>query len=131
MTPSFLNHFSENTFKQFYTNIYPSKPEVGKSLMYITKNDDLNYSFVFVENNPININFVYENYLKKYSEKINKDLVFFDYENNSKLPNNLWLIYITDITEEKFTKPVELENYEISSVKALNHLELYQLKKIN
>ena len=99
--------------------------------MYITKNDDLNYSFVFVKNNPININFVYENYLKKYSEKINKDLVFFDYENNSKLPNNLWLIYITDITEEKFTKPVELEDYEISSVKVLNHLELYQLKKIN
>ena len=131
VTPSFLNHFSENTFKQFYTNIYPSKPEVGKSLMYIAKNDNLNYSFVFVKNNPININFVYENYLKKYSEKINKDLVFFDYENNSKLPNNLWLIYITDITEEKFTKPVELEDYEISSVKVLNHLELYQLKKIN
>ena len=131
MTPSFLNHFSENTFKQFYTNIYPSKPEIGKSLMYIAKNDNLNYSFVFVKNNPININFVYENYLKKYSEKINKDLVFFDYENNSKLPNNLWLIYITDITEEKFTKPVELEDYAISSVKVLNHLELYQLKKIN
>ena len=66
-----------------------------------------------------------------YNEKIDKDLVFFDYKNNSKLPNNLWLIYITDITEEKFTKPIELEDYKISSVKALNHLELYQLKKIN
>jgi len=129
VVPSFLNHFSENTFKQFYTNIYPSKPEVGKSLTYITKNDNLNYSFVFVKDNPININFVYENYLKKYSEKINKNLLFFDYENNSKLPNNLWLIYITDITEEKFSKPIELEDYKIGSVKKFNHLELYQLKK--
>ena len=70
VTPSFLNHFSENTFKQFYTNIYPSKPEIGKSLMYIAKNDNLNYSFVFVKNNPININFVYEN-----QNPINKSIV--------------------------------------------------------
>ena len=131
MTPSFLNHFSENTFKQFYTNIYPSKPEVGKSLKYIAKHDDLDYSFVYVKNNPNNINFVYENYLKRYSEKISKDLVFFDYKNSSKMPDNLWLIYITDITEEKFTKPFELEDYKISSIKTFNHLELYQLKKIN
>ena len=131
VVPSFLNHFSENTFKQFFTNIYPSKPEVGKSLKYIANNNNLNYSFVFVKNNPININFVYENYLKKYSEKINKNLVFFDYENNSKLPDNLWLIYITDITEEKFTKPIKLEDYKIGFVKKFNHLELYHLKKIN
>ena len=131
VVPSFLNHFSENTFKQFYTNIYPSKPEVGKSLKYIAKHDNLDYSFVFVKNNPNNINFVYENYLERYSEKINKDLVFFDYENSSKMPDNFWLIYITDITEEKFTKPFELEDYKISSIKTFNHLELYQLKKIN
>ena len=131
VVPSFLNHFSENTFKQFYTNIYPSKPEVGKSLNYITKHDDLDYSFVFVKNNPNNINFVYENYFERYSEKINKDLVFFNYENSSKMPDNFWLIYITDITEEKFTKPYELEDYKIGSFKTFNHLELYQLKKIN
>ena len=67
--------------------------------MYIAKNDNLNYSFVFVKNNPININFVYENYLKKYSEKINKDLVFLIMK---IIPNCriIMLIYITDITEE-------------------------------
>ncbi len=129
VTPSFFNHFSENTFKQFYTNIYPSKPEVRKSLKYIVKNDGLNYSFVLVKDNPNNINFVYENYLKKYSEKINKDLVYFDYANNMELPDNLWLIYFTDITNEKFIKPFELENYEVKSDKILNHLELYELKK--
>ena len=131
IVPSFLNHFTENTFKQFYTGIYPSKPEVGRSLEYIDKSNNLNYSFVSIENNPQRINFVYKNYLKKYTEKINKDFIYFDYANNSKLPDNLWLIYFTDITNERFTKPIELKNYDIKSDKIFNHLELYQLKKID
>ena len=131
VAPSFLNHFTENTFKQFYTSINPSKPEVRKSLEHIVKNDDLNYSFVYVKDNPININFVYENYLKKYSEKIDKNLIYFDYVNRSELPDNLWIIYFTDITKEKFTQPLELSEYRIVSNKIFNHLELYQLKKVN
>jgi len=131
VAPSFFNHFTENTFKQFYTNINPSKPQVGKSLEYIVKNDGVNYSFVFVKDNPININFVYENYLKKYSEKIDKNLIYFDYVNSSELPDNLWMIYFTDITNQKFIKPIELSDYRIESNKIFNHLELYQLKKVN
>tara|TARA_B100000282_G_scaffold94451_1_gene66544 strand:- start:2307 stop:3143 length:837 start_codon:yes stop_codon:yes gene_type:complete len=131
IVPSFFNHFTENTFKQFFTSINPSKPEVRKSLEYIVKNDNLNYSFVSVKDNPVNINFVYENYLKKYSEKINKNLIYFDYANNSELPENLWLIYFTDITNQKFAKPNELRDYKIKSNKIFNHLELYKLKKIN
>ena len=129
IVPSFFNHFSENTFKQFYTNIYASKPEVGKSLGYMVKNNQLNYSFVLVKDNPTNVNFVYRNYLKQYSKKISKDLVYFDYAKNPKLPNNLWLIYFTDVTNEKFIKPIELKDYVIKSNKMFNHLELYQLKK--
>ena len=131
VVPSFFNHFTENTFKQFYTSIYPSKPEVRKSLEHIIKNNDLNYSFVLVKDNPININFVYKNYLKNYSEKINKNLTYFDYVSSSELPDNLWIIYFTDITNQKFTKPIELSDYKIDSDKIFNHLELYQLKKVN
>ena len=131
VAPSFFNHFTENTFKQFYTSINPSKPEVRKSLEHIVKNDDFNYSFVLVKDNPININFVYENYLKKYAEKINKNLIYYDYVNNSELPNDLWVIYFTDITREKFTQPNELSDYKIKSNKIFNHLELYQLKRVN
>tara|TARA_Y100000816_G_scaffold204061_1_gene150417 strand:+ start:74 stop:1501 length:1428 start_codon:yes stop_codon:yes gene_type:complete len=131
IVPSFFNHFTENTFKQFYTNIYPSKPEVGRSLEYIAKGNHLNYSFVYVKNNPENINLVYENYLKKYASKINKNLIFFDYTNNSKLPENLWLIYLTDITDKSFNKPIELDNFKIESKKMFNHLELYQFKKVD
>ena len=130
VVPSFFNHFTENTLKQFYTSIYPSKPEVGKSLEYIVKNKNLNYSFVSVKNNPQNINFVYENYLKKYTEKISKDFIYFDYTDKSKLPDILWLIYFTDITDKKFNKPIELNNYKVKSNRIFNHLELYQLKKV-
>ncbi len=131
IVPSLLNHFSENTFKQFYTNIYPSKPEVRKSLEYIIKNKNLNYSFVLVQGNPIKINNVYENYLKKYSEKINRDLIYYDYSSKIELPDNLWLIYFTDITDKQFIKPIELSKYKILSNKIFNHLELYELKKFN
>jgi len=129
VVPSFLNHFTENTFKQFYTNIYPSKPEVGKSLEYIVKNNNFNYSFVSIEKNPHKINYVYENYLKEYSKKIDTNLMYFNYTNNSELPNNLWLIYFTDITNEKFIKPIELKDYTIIYDKIFNHLELYRLEK--
>tara|TARA_B100000989_G_scaffold293155_1_gene270112 strand:- start:124 stop:585 length:462 start_codon:yes stop_codon:yes gene_type:complete len=131
LAPSFFNHFTENTFKQFYTTINPSKPQVRESLEHIVKNDSFNYSFVSVKDNPININFVYKNYLKKYSEKINKNLIYFDYINNSELPDELWIIYFTDITTLKFNQPIELGDYKIVSNKIFNHLELYQLKKID
>ena len=97
----------------------------------MVKNNHLNYSFVSIKNNPININFVYENYLKKYSEKIDKNLIFFDYDKKSKLPDNLWLIYFTDITDKKFIKPIELKSYQVRSQKLFNHLELYKLEKID
>ena len=98
---------------------------------HIVKNNDLNYSFVSIENNPHKINFVYENYLKKYLKRIDENLTYFNYSNNPELPDNLWLIYFTDITNEKFIKPIELKDYIIKSNKMFNHLELYQLKKID
>ena len=61
---------------------------------------------------------------------MNKDFIYFNYIDNSKLPDNLWLIYFTDITDEKFSKPIELNDYKVKSNKVFNHLELYQLKKV-
>ena len=55
--------------------------------------------------------------------------MYFNYAKNSELPNNLWLIYFTDITNEKFIKPIEFKDYTIISNKIFNHLELYQLEK--
>ena len=59
------NLFDEYTFKQFYTDIYPSKPEVKKSLEVIDKSNMKAYSFYLDRQNFINYNSVRENYIKK------------------------------------------------------------------
>ena len=126
---TFFNHFTENTFKQFYTNIYPSKPEIGKTLKFINKSNSLNYSVLLDGNNELNINNIYENYLNNYTKKLKFDLNFINYLDKKTLPNDFWIIHIRDITEIEFKKPNNFLNYTIKEKKYFNRLELYQLKK--
>ena len=126
---TFFNHFTENTFKQFYTNIYPSKPEIGKTLKFINKSNSLNYSVLLNGNNKLNINDIYENYLNNYTKKLKFDLNFINYLDKKSLPNDFWIIHIRDITETEFKKPNNFLNYTIKENKYFNRLELYQLKK--
>ena len=126
---TFFNHFTENTFKQFYTNIYPSKPEIGKTLKFINKSNSLNYSVLLDGNNELNINNIYENYLNNYTKKLKFDLNFINYLDKKPLPNDFWIIHIRDITETEFKKPNNFLNYTIKEKKYFNRLELYQLKK--
>jgi uncharacterized membrane protein len=126
---TFFNHFTENTFKQFYTNIYPSKPEIGKTLKFINKSNSLNYSVLLDGNNKLNINNIYENYLNNYTKKLKFDLNFINYLDKKTLPNDFWIIHIRDITDTEFKKPNNFLNYTIKEKKYFNRLELYQLKK--
>ena len=126
---TFFNHFTENTFKQFYTNIYPSKPEIGKTLKFINKSNSLNYSVLLNGNNELNINDIYENYLNNYTKKLKFDLNFINYLDKKSLPNDFWIIHIRDITDTEFKKPNNFLNYTIKEKKYFNRLELYQLKK--
>ena len=126
---TFFNHFTENTFKQFYTNIYPSKPEIGKTLKFINKSNSLNYSVLLDGSNELNINNIYENYLNNYTKKLKFDLNFINYLDKKTLPNDFWIIHIRDITETEFKKPNNFLNYTIKEKKYFNRLELYQLKK--
>ena len=131
--PTFLNHFTENTFKQFYTKIYPSKPEIRKMFLYMDKKDILNYSFVIVDDNQSSLlklfSKPYKNYFEKYSIKISQNFKYINYKNAKKLPENFWLIYITDVTDEKFKKPKQLEKYDVDDMKSFNHIEIYKMKK--
>lgn len=126
---TFFNHFTENTFKQFYTNIYPSKPEIGKTLKFINKSNSLNYSILLNVNNELNINDIYENYLNNYTKKLKFNLNFINYLDKKTLPNDFWIIHIRDITETEFKKPNNFLNFTIKEKKYFNRLELYQLKK--
>ncbi len=126
---TFFNHFTENTFKQFYTNIYPSKPEIRKTLKFINNSNSLNYSVLLDANNKLNINSIYENYLNNYSKKLDFNLNFINYLDKKTLPNDFWIIHIRDITEAEFKKPNNFLNYTIKEKKYFNRLELYKLEK--
>ena len=126
---TFFNHFTENTFKQFYTNIYPSKPEIRKTLEVINKSNNLNYSVLLDVNNKLNINTIYENYLNNYSKKLEFNLNFINYLDKKTLPNDFWIIHIRDITVAEFKKPNNFLNYKIKEKKYFNRLELYKLEK--
>ena len=126
---TFFNHFTENTFKQFYTNIYPSKPEIGKTLKFINKSNSLNYSVLLNVNNELNINDIYENYLNNYTKKLKFNLNFINYLDKKTLPNDFWIIHIRDITVAEFKKPNNFLNYKIKEKKYFNRLELYKLEK--
>ena len=131
--PTFLNHFTENTFKQFYTKIYPSKPEIGKMFLHMDKMNIFNYSFVINnDNQPLSLFYMgapYKNYLEKYSIKISQNFKYINYNDEKTLPKDLCLIYITDVTNEKFKIPVEFKNYLIKTNLNFNHIELYCINK--
>ena len=110
IVPVLINHFLyENSFRQFYSNIYPTKPEVGKALRIINESNTKNFTIKFNEKNFININNVYENYLNEYKKYKNYDLTFFNYSEHETTPKKIWFIYIKDITSEDFKVPTILK----------------------
>ena len=80
----------------------------------------------------INHNKIYKNYLMQYSNKFNLKDKFIDYKeiDNYELPKNIWMIYIKDITIEKFNVPDELKNYSIKNNYFYNRIELYLLERM-
>ena len=127
---TFFNHFTENTFKQFYTIIYPSKPEVREALSYINNSNIKDYSFLMDDANKHNVNLVYENYFNKYSAKIDKKLRFINYKKENRINDMLWLIYLTDTVNGKpFAIPPELNKYKIDLNINFNHVQLYLINK--
>ena len=127
---TFFNHFTENTFKQFYKKIYPSKPEIGKSLKYINNLNYQYFTFLMAQDNSLNINSIYSNYLKSYAKLVDENIILIDYEKDKVEYDHVWLMYITDVTnQKKFKKPNFFDNYVIISKKNFNHVQLYLLKK--
>ena len=127
-----INLFDENTFKQFYKDIYPSKPEIKKILNDINSSDTSIYSIKLKKNNEMNYNKIRKNYLAKYSEKLNFDLLFFNYYENKNFPQKLWLIYFKDVTKEQFKIPSSFYDYSIVASNSYNRAEIYLIqKKIN
>ena len=129
---TFFNHlFFENTFKQFYTEIYPNKPEINKVLNYIGSSNSLNFTFKEDERYRINTNEIYENYYKKYSEKLKIDFNYISFKKQNNFPDNLWVIYLKDTINVDYKISKKFESFKIVDKKSFNRVELYLLSNKN
>jgi hypothetical protein len=128
--PTFFNHLLyENTGKQFYTNVYPTKPNTRDALEIINNSSTKLFTFNSYDQYSYNLNSAYENYLLKYIRFKNYDLQYFSYKNPSNKPDKIWIINFRDINKLEFKVPKKFSNYEFSEKKSLNNLDLFLLTK--
>ena len=127
---TFLNNLLyENTGRQFYTTINPTKPNIRNALEIINDSNTKLFTFNRDDRFAINTNNIYENYLVKYLDELNYDLQYFNYNDIKKKPNSLWVIYFRDTTKVKFKIPEKFSGYSIADKKFLNNLNLFLLTK--
>ncbi len=126
---SFVNHLLyENSFKKFYAEIYPSKPQVKNTLKTIEESDVKKFTFKEDNRYSINTNLIIENYLVKSIESLSLNIDYFSYERIIEdNPDTIWIIYLKDTRVEKFKIPKQLENYKIVKKIYFNRVELYML----
>tara|TARA_B110000971_G_C19711622_1_gene364507 strand:- start:70 stop:534 length:465 start_codon:yes stop_codon:yes gene_type:complete len=120
---TFGNHFTEQSFKQFYNSRVPHNPEYTKAIKYIDKSNIKNYSLKIekMKNNEASINAI-NNYIKHIGEKKNIALVFTEIEQSVKMP--MWIICPMDINEKHCPLPKKIENYTVLEENSFNSINL-------
>ena len=111
---TFFNHlFFENTLRQFYTEIYPNKPEIKKVLKHINLSDNSNFTFKTDDRFKINTNEIYENYYQKYLEKLKLKLNYISFKKQNDFPDTLWVIYLKDTTNIDYNISEKFNGYKV------------------
>jgi len=120
---TFGNHFTEQSFKQFYNSRVPHNPEYTKAIKYIDKSNIKNYSLKIekMKNNEASINAI-NNYIKHIGKKKNIALVFIEIEQSVKMP--MWIICPMDINEKHCPLPKKIENYTVLEENSFNSINL-------
>tara|TARA_B100000965_G_C19579258_1_gene752778 strand:- start:1328 stop:1645 length:318 start_codon:yes stop_codon:yes gene_type:complete len=103
-----------------------NKQNIGYFTFFMNDKNDDNYDL------NKNHNKIYKNYLIQYSNKFNTKNRFINYKeiDYNDIPKNIWMIYIKDITIEKFNVPEKLKNYSIKNKYFYNRIELYLLERL-
>ncbi len=126
---SLINHiFYENTFKQFYTETYPTKPQFKAALNAINKSGEKYLTVRNYSAKEKNTNEAYINYVKKYIEKKDLKLRYFKVD-NADIPKSFWVINIRDTIKKDYTIPQKLTNYDIKKNIFFNSLEIILLSR--
>ena len=61
----------ENSFRQFYSDIYPTKPQIQKALKFINLSDTKTFSLLDNKAKEKNAFLAYQNYVLTYKKKLN------------------------------------------------------------
>ena len=129
-TSTFLNLFlKENTGRQFYTAINPTKPEIAKALQFIDNSNIKIFTINRDDRYSVNTNEIYQNYLLKYLDKLKINLQYVKYNDIKEKPSKIWVIYIMDTTKKEFQISENYLSYKINEEKFFNNLNLYLLLK--
>ena len=124
-----LNHLLfENTFKQFYKDVYYTKPQINDALKTINESDVKNFSIKKINAKEKNLNESYENYINKYLEKTKFKINYFNYQFSDNMPDKFWIVDIRDAYKEDLSLSNNLSDYQIDQKLYFNSLELILLK---
>ena len=125
-----LNHLLfENTFKQFYKNVYYTKPQIRDSLKTINESDVKYFSLKKIDAKEKNLNEAYENYIIKYLEKMKFEINYFNYQISNNTHDKFWIVDIRDAYKEDLALSRNFNDYQIAQKKYFNSLELFLLER--
>ena len=111
VVPTFANHLLyENSFKKFYSDVYPSKPEIGNALGLINISDTKFFTLLNNNAKEKNAFLAYQNYILVYKNKLEYDLKYVDLTKEKLSPKSIWVIHIRDAYKD-FYIPKKFENY--------------------
>ncbi len=121
---TFLNHFTEQTFKQFLNERVPSKPEYNKAISYINKSEH-HYYFIKVENMLSDLDSInaINNYISILSQKLPNKLILINSEEKETIKKPYWHFCPQDINK-KVCSPDIKKNYDIVIEKNFNNINL-------
>jgi len=123
------NLSTESTVKQFFFERPLYKPDLKSVFDTIAKSQHKDYSFNIEKGNwtsDTTLNSIIKNYSIKYTELINLDLNFVDF-NNFKNKDYLWVICLTDLNQ-KCDLPKTLKNNSILDEENYNKVNVKLIK---
>ncbi len=123
------NHFTEQSFKQFFKTRIPSKTEYFKAIDYIKNSGNLKY-FIKVDNMKSNIDTsnAIKNYIDHIGAKNDTQLKFLNLS-KERLDNKVfWMFCAQDINPRECLPPESLIKFEIIEEKNFNNINLKLLQ---
>ena len=119
-----FNHFTEQTFKQFFNERVTTKPQYTKAVSYINETK-FHYYFIKVENMMSDIDSInaINNYISYLNKNFPNKLILLNNEEKEKIKKPFWHFCPQDINK-KSCQPTIKSEYEVISEKNFNNINL-------